>query len=120
MRKFIHQIGGEITDGRQGEYWLRWEPELAPPIEEGNVGGSDVHRRRARESVSIAVQLAGQQPLSPAQYLSRTITDRLLGDFLVSNRTALLLVGEAGVGKTATLIQWAMRLEARGHLVFDL
>lgn len=53
-------------------------------------------------------------------YVERTIVNDIIADFLASSKTALIVVGESGLGKTNLFCRWFTKLYHEGHIVFFL
>lgn len=54
----------------------------------------------------------------PTVYVHRTDAENTLNDFLSSEASALIIVGDSGIGKTNTLCSWVMALQEAGHVAF--
>jgi serine/threonine protein kinase len=54
----------------------------------------------------------------PEVYIQRADVEDTLNQFLNSSAAALIVIGEAGIGKTNLLCAWTQRLLQEGHVVF--
>lgn len=78
------------------------------------------HARAQGEKFLREAQGTPQRPniFIPAVYTRRTAVEEALKTFLTGPATALILLGDPGVGKTNVLCRWALDLAAENHVVF--
>lgn len=75
---------------------------------------------RSQENIRHYLSTDRQKPgvFIPNLYVPRPDEEKVLGDFLSSAASALVVTGESGNGKTNLLLEWSLALQNMGHLVF--